>query len=67
MFRPDRAPAVPVEPMTLRAAWDLTLAVVPAAILILAVLGSIFFGFATPTEAAGVGAAGGVVAGGGAP
>jgi tripartite ATP-independent transporter DctM subunit len=33
-------------------------AVVPTAALILAVLGSIFFGFATPTEASGVGAAG---------
>ena len=30
----------------------------PPAFLILSVLGSIFFGFATPTEAAGVGAAG---------
>ena len=34
------------------------MAIVPAAFLILAVLGSIFFGLATPTEAAGVGAAG---------
>ena len=58
LFKPGHAPAVPAEPMTLRAAWELTLAVVPAALLILAVLGSIFFGFATPTEAAGVGAAG---------
>ena len=58
LFKPGHAPAVPAEPVTLRAAWELTLAVVPAALLILAVLGSIFFGFATPTEAAGVGAAG---------
>ena len=57
-LQPDKAPAVPVEPMNLRAAWELFLAVVPAALLILAVLGSIFFGLATPTEAAGVGAAG---------
>ena len=57
-FKPGQAPAVRSEPMTLRAAWDLALAVVPAALLILAVLGSIFFGLATPTEAAGVGAAG---------
>ena len=57
-FKPEQAPAVRAEPMTLRAAWDLALAVVPAALLILAVLGSIFFGLATPTEAAGVGAAG---------
>ena len=37
---------------------DLFLAILPPAFLILAVLGSIFFGLATPTEAAGVGAAG---------
>ncbi|MXY56168.1 MAG: TRAP transporter large permease subunit, partial [Gammaproteobacteria bacterium] len=57
-FKPGHAPAVRAEPMTLRAAWDLIWAVVPAALLILAVLGSIFFGLATPTEAAGVGAGG---------
>ena len=57
-LKPDNAPAVPAERMDLRAAWELFLAVVPAALLILAVLGSIFFGLATPTEAAGVGAAG---------
>ena len=57
-LRPAQAPAAAVEPMDWRAAADLALAVVPAALLILAVLGSIFFGLATPTEAAGVGAAG---------
>ena len=57
-LKPDHAPAARVAPMNLRAAWDLILAVVPAGLLILAVLGSIFFGLATPTEAAGVGAAG---------
>ena len=57
-LKPERAPAAEVQPMDLCAAWHLTLAVVPAALLILAVLGSIFFGLATPTEAAGVGAAG---------
>ena len=57
-LRPARAPAAHVEPMDLAAAWRLFLAVVPAGLLILAVLGSIFFGLATPTEAAGVGAAG---------
>ena len=44
--------------MTFGAVWGLFKAIVPAAFLILAVLGSIFFGLATPTEAAGVGAAG---------
>ena len=40
---------------------DLIKAVIPPAFLIFAVLGSIFLGFATPTEAAGVGAAGALV------
>lgn len=39
----------------------LTKAVIPPAFLIFAVLGSIFLGFATPTEAAGVGAAGALI------
>jgi tripartite ATP-independent transporter DctM subunit len=38
--------------------WDVLVAVVPTAALILAVLGSIFAGLATPTEASGVGALG---------
>ena len=38
--------------------WDVLVAVVPTAALILAVLGSIFAGLATPTEASGVGAVG---------
>ena len=40
------------------AVLDLAKAIVPPALLIAAVLGSIFFGLATPTEAAGVGALG---------
>ncbi len=39
-------------------AWDVVKAVLPTAGLILLVLGSIFAGVATPTEASGVGAAG---------
>lgn len=58
IFRPTFAPATKGEPITLRTVWELVQAIVPAAFLILAVLGSIFFGFATPTEAAGVGAFG---------
>jgi len=38
--------------------WAVAKAVVPTALLILAVLGSIFLGVATPTEASGVGVAG---------
>ena len=41
-------------------AWMLFTSFVPLAFLILAVLGAILFGFATPSEAAAVGAAGGL-------
>ncbi len=58
LIRPDLAPAAKTEPVDMAALWELIKAIVPAAFLILAVLGSIFFGLATPTEAAGVGAAG---------
>ncbi len=57
-LQPHRVPAARGEPIDLAAVVDLVKAIVPAAFLILAVLGSIFFGVATPTEAAGVGAAG---------
>ncbi|TVS03256.1 MAG: TRAP transporter large permease subunit [Rhodobacteraceae bacterium] len=45
-------------PVTARLIFDTLLAVVPPLLLILAVLGSIFLGLATPTEASGVGAFG---------
>ncbi|MGY6410473.1 MAG: TRAP transporter large permease [Alkalilacustris sp.] len=48
-------------PVTLRLIGSTLLAVVPPLLLILAVLGSIFMGFATPTEASGVGAFGATV------
>jgi len=57
-LKPEHAPATQREPIDLKVVWELFMAIVPAAFLILAVLGSIFFGLATPTEAAGVGAAG---------
>ena len=57
-LNPEHAPALKREPIDLSVVLELFLAIVPAAFLILAVLGSIFFGLATPTEAAGVGAAG---------
>lgn len=57
-LKPESAPAS----SSGAASWSLVVglfrAIVPPAFLILAVLGSIFFGVATPTEAAGVGAAG---------
>ena len=57
-IKPEVAPAADHEPMDWAAIVDLFKAIVPPAFLILAVLGSIFTGLATPTEAAGVGAAG---------
>ena len=60
--QPSAAPAVRFEDrVDLRLVGNLLLSVLPPAALILAVLGSIFFGIATPTEAAGVGAFGAVL------
>lgn len=59
LIRPESAPKATAEgEFDLKALLDLVVAIVPPAFLIFAVLGSIFFGVATPTEAAGVGAAG---------
>lgn len=58
-LRPGIAPAPKnIEPLDWAALGRLLLAVIPPAGLILAVLGTIFFGIATPTEASGVGAFG---------
>ncbi|WP_372971210.1 TRAP transporter large permease subunit [Marinobacter sp.] len=58
-IKKDLAPAPKNrEPFTARAWLDVLLAVVPPLALIMAVLGSIFFGIATTTEASAVGAAG---------
>jgi tripartite ATP-independent transporter DctM subunit len=57
-FKPAMAPPAPTQAFDMQAVWELFKAILPPAFLILAVLGSIFFGLATPTEAAGVGAAG---------
>ena len=59
LLKPNVAPApIDAPPVTLRAVFAVLLAVLPPAGLILAVLGTIFFGVATPTEASGVGALG---------
>jgi tripartite ATP-independent transporter DctM subunit len=59
-FKPEAGPVPPGrEPITLKVIWGVIRAAVPAFLLILAVLGSMFFGIATPTEAAGIGAFGG--------
>lgn len=58
-IKKDLAPAPKNrEPLNLRALLDVFLAVVPPMTLIIAVLGSIFFGIATTTEASAVGAFG---------
>jgi tripartite ATP-independent transporter DctM subunit len=62
--RPDLAPPVPEEELARFRADALkrvTLALIPAFALIVGVLGSIFVGIASPTEAASVGAAGGLL------
>ncbi len=46
------------EPVTMKVVSDVALSVIPPMALILLVLGSIFFGLATPTEASGLGAMG---------
>lgn len=61
IFKPELAPALPPEARTLQGAAlfrRALVSVVPPLLLIFAVLGSIFFGIATPTEAGAVGAFG---------
>jgi tripartite ATP-independent transporter DctM subunit len=60
-FRPERAPALPKEVRTLspgQLLWRVIRVMIPPLVLIFSVLGSIFFGLATPTEAGAVGAVG---------
>ncbi|HMN89061.1 MAG TPA: TRAP transporter large permease subunit [Saprospiraceae bacterium] len=62
-LRPQYAPAMPAEEVRVFLekkgfAWRITRAFMMPLILIVAVLGSIFLGWATPTQAAGVGALG---------
>lgn len=49
------------EPISMKVIADVALSVIPPLLLILLVLGSIFFGLATPTEASGLGAMGATV------
>jgi len=49
------------EPVSMKIIGDVALSVLPPFSLIMLVLGSIFFGFATPTEASGLGALGATV------
>jgi tripartite ATP-independent transporter DctM subunit len=54
-------PPKDLPPITISLILEVLIAVIPPLGLILAVLGSIFFGIATPTEAAGVGALGATI------
>jgi tripartite ATP-independent transporter DctM subunit len=61
IFRPDTVPALPPEARTLRG-WGLfkrvIVSMVPPLVLIFLVLGTIFIGWATPTEGGAMGAVG---------
>ena len=62
--RPDMAPPIPKDELAAfraEAIRRVTLALIPAFALIVGVLGSIFVGIASPTEAASVGATGGLL------
>ncbi|MCK9917913.1 TRAP transporter large permease subunit [Microbacteriaceae bacterium K1510] len=64
IFKPDHVPAVPKEARTLTG-WPLwrkcLLGIVPSAVLIFVVLGTMMLGLATPTEAGAMGAVGAIV------
>lgn len=61
-LNPKAAPLNPDRPpLRLRMVWEVFLTILPPAALILAVLGSIFMGITTPTEASGVGALGAII------
>ena len=64
VFRPHTAPALPPEARTRRGwalAWRVVVAMIPPLLLIFLVLGSIFIGWATPTEGGALGAVGALV------
>ena len=58
LLAPAQAPLVSAEPLSAAAVVDLATAILPALALIVVVLGSIFAGVATVTEASGIGAVG---------
>jgi tripartite ATP-independent transporter DctM subunit len=61
-LKPSAAPLDPDRPpLRFKMVWDVFLTILPTAALILAVLGSIFMGITTPTEASGVGALGAII------
>ena len=58
LLKSEKAPAAIQEQFSRTDLYNLCRSILPPLFLIVAVLGSIFFGIATPTEAAGVGACG---------
>ncbi len=63
-FKPEKAPPIPKEERTLKGAAlakESIISIFPPIVLIFAVLGSIFFGIATASEAGAVGALGAVL------
>ncbi len=60
-LRPQAMPAIPAETHSSRLATRVLTGLMPPVLLIVAVLGSILKGYATPTEAASVGAIGAIV------
>ncbi|MCW9021814.1 MAG: TRAP transporter large permease subunit, partial [Sedimenticola sp.] len=61
-FQPASAPlASDVQPVSMTVVWGVFKTILPPAALILAVLGSIFAGIATVTEASGIGALGAII------
>ncbi len=61
-LNPKAAPLDPNRPpLRFKMVWDVFLTILPTAALIFAVLGSIFMGVTTPTEASGVGALGATI------
>ena len=64
ILRPQDVPALPPEARTLRGwplAWKCIRGMVPSLVLIFLVLGTIFMGLATPTEAGAMGVVGALV------
>jgi len=64
IFRPNAAPALPLDARTLRGfklVQKVLFSLVPPLVLIFLVLGTIFIGVATPTEAGAMGAAGALI------
>jgi len=64
LFKPDHVPPVPKEALTL-SGWALwrkcLMGIIPSAVLIFVVLGTMMLGLATPTEAGAMGAIGAIV------